>query len=45
MCEVLRQHRAAAPDEVADVLIQLAIGARAAQNVTVIVSDIAIRDD
>ena len=45
VCEVMRQHRAAAPDEVADTLIQLAIGARAAQNVTVIVSDIAIRDD
>jgi len=45
VCEVLRQHRAAAPDEVADVLIQLAIGVLAAQNVTVIVSDIAIRDD
>ena len=36
---------AALTDEVADTLIQLAIGARAAQNVTVIVSDIAIRDD
>jgi len=45
VCEVLRQHRAAAPEDVADLLIQLAIGARVAQNVTVIVSDIAIRDD
>lgn len=45
LSEVLRQHRATAPGGVADLLIQMAIGARAAHNVTVIVSDIVIPDD
>lgn len=43
--EVLRQNRTAVPSDVADLLIQLAIGVRAAHNVTVIVADIAIPDD
>lgn len=43
--EVLRQNRAAVPGDVADLLIQLAIGVRATHNVTVIVADIAVPDD
>lgn len=43
--DVLRNHRSAVPDDVADLLIQLAIGARTAHNVTVIVADIAIPHD
>lgn len=42
--EVLRHNRGSSPDDVADLLIQLAIDARAADNVTVIVADIAIPD-